>query len=156
MLDHPDPAVVGGLRVGRLARRIGGLLVDLGKLDLLELVLLVVDGGPDECRRRHRALRDRLFAVAHQLEVRLRRNRRAAVVRNVERGVDHVAAAMKRQHLRHFVTLRVRRLELQVDRAFAGSERTRARQRLVRRAMVGHALADQPGLSDEGPLGVFL
>ena len=44
-----------------LARRVGRLLVDLAEVDLLELVLVVVDHGPDERRRRHRALHADFF-----------------------------------------------------------------------------------------------
>ena len=76
---------------------------------------------------------------------------------DVERDVDHVAAAMERQRLHDLVAVGGDRLQLRVAarrrrrRAFA-----RTGQHLVRRAVIGHAVADEARLRDERAIGAAL
>jgi hypothetical protein len=135
-----------------LARRIGRDLVELAELDLLELVRFVVDHRPDVGRRRHRVVRALRLGVADELEVRIRRDRRGACVGDVVGDVDHVAAAMERENLVDFVAVGRDRVQLQLQRIGAWCELARARVRLIERAMVGHAFAQQPRLRDKRAL----
>ena len=121
--------VYAGLRLGSAAS-----LSISREVDLLELVLLVVDDRADERRGRHRALHADLLDVAHQLEIRFRLDRRRAGVRDLERDVDHVAAAMERQRLHDLVAVGGGRLQLHLQRVGARRKRARAGQRPRRRS----------------------
>ena len=156
MLDHRHPAVVGGLLVRQLARRIRGELVDVAELDLLIFLLFRIDGRAHERRRRAPARHHRLLRVARELEIGVGRQRRGAGIGDVEGRVDDVAAAMKRQHLHDLVAVGGGGGELQFHAVRAGREFAVARQRFVQRAMVGQPFAQQAGLRDAGALGIAL
>ena len=96
------------------------------------------------------------LGIARELEIGVRRDRCGAVVRDVEGDVDHVAAAMEGQHLDDLVAIRRGRLQLEVDAVRAGGELARPGESFVDRPMVGHALAEQSRLRDEGALGILL
>ena len=155
VLHHPHPAVVGILRVRQLAGRIGGQLVELGELDLLELVRLVVDDRPGVGNRGHRirALHALRLRVARQLEIGKRRDRGGRVVRDVVGDVDQVAAAMEREHLHDLVAVRGDRLQPEFEPVGARRELARARQRREHGAVVRHSLAEQSRLRDGGAFG---
>src|SRR5215467_6815885 len=97
MLDHAYPAVVGALGVWRLARRVRGELVELPKLDFLELVGFVVDDGPGIRSRRHRALNARRLGVAGELKVGVRGDWSGPGIGDLVSHVDDVAPAMERE-----------------------------------------------------------
>ena len=109
--------------------------------------------GPGVGDRRHRVVRALRLRVPRELEVGVRRDRRRGGVRDVVGDVDHVAAAMERQHLHDPVAVRGDRRELEVEPLRAGCELVRARLHGVRGPVVRHALAEQPRLRHERALG---
>ena len=153
MLDHRDPAVVRILGVRELAGRVGRFLVEFAEFDLLELVVLVVDHRAMKRHRRHRILRALGLRIAGELVVRERRDRRRAGIRDVVGDVDHVSAAVERQHLHDAIAVRRHRLQPQIDAIGASLEFARTRFGCVDSAMVGHSLTEETRLCDERPLG---
>jgi hypothetical protein len=137
MFDHSHPAVVGGLLVRELARRIGGELVDVAEFHFLVLALFGVEGGTHECRWRTPARRHRQLRVARKLKIRIGRQRRGAAIGHVEGHIDDVAAAMERQHLYDLGAIRRGGSQLQFDAIRAGSKFARTRKHLVQRAVIG-------------------
>lgn len=126
MLDHPDPAIVGGLLIRQLAVGVRRELVDVGKFDLLEFVLVVVDDRPHiRGGRTPRRRRDEL-AVACQLKVGVGGDWRRAAVGDLERGIDDIAAAVEGQRLHDFRARRRGRLELQCDGLSPGGKLARS------------------------------
>ena len=148
MLDHADPAVVGLGRERPLALRVGGELVDLREVDLLELVELVVDDRSGVRDRRPRALRQRGLGVARELVVRIGRLRLRGRVPHLERDVDDVAAAVERQRLRDRVAVGRGCLEPHVEAVLPRRELSRTRDDAVLSPMVRQSFAEQPRLRD--------
>src|SRR3990170_2425209 len=91
MLHEGEPAV------GRLLDVLGVALVEIRGMHFLELALLGIHGEADEALRAEGfgyGIRVRVgFAVVRQLKVRVRGERRGARIADLERDVDHVAAA---------------------------------------------------------------
>ena len=141
VLHHRDPAVVGVLGVRKLPGRVGRELVELAEFDLLELVGLVVDDRAGKRHRGHRVVRALRLRIARELVVGKRRDGRGAGIRDVVGDIDHVRAAMERQHLHDPIAVRRHRLQLEIDPIGAGRELARTRLGGVDGAMVRHALA---------------
>ena len=122
MLHHADPAVVGLVGEFRLA------LVDVGKRQLLVFVGFVVEHRTGVGRRRAPAPDAGRLAVAGELKIGDRRDRRGAGVGHCIAHVDQVAAAMEGQRLRHLGAIRRRGDELEVKLVRAGWRARAARE----------------------------
>jgi hypothetical protein len=153
MLDHADPAVVGGLGVRQLARRIRGELVDVAEFDLLVLVGLVIDRGPVNDEGAIELCVSCVLASRGQLEIRVRRYRRLRRIDDLVGDVDHVASAVERQHLNDLDTVGRAGLQLHIEMIHAGRELAWAGQWFVDRSMVRHPRTEQTRLRDKRPLG---
>ena len=135
MLHHRDPAVVGG------AGDVDLVLVDVAERDLLEVMLVRVDGRSDERVREARRF-DRL-AVAHELHVGARLDRSRADVLDFRVDADHVAAARERVGLDDLHAALDRRLEGQLQRFLSVLERAGAGDRRVDVVMIREIAADE-------------
>ena len=140
MLDHANPAVSQTLRRNaRLA------FFNVFEIYFLILFRLGVEHWPVECACPHRVVHPRGDAVTLQLEIRRRRNRRAAAVGDLLRHIDHVAAALEGIDQINFAAARNRRRQAHLQRARRAHVEI-ARRLRVKRIMIGHACAKQARL----------
>lgn len=126
------------------------VLVDVAEGDLLEVLLVGIDGRPEEGVREQRRFHRR--AVAHDFHVDGRRDRGRADVVDLGVDADHVAAAREGIGLHHLHAALLLRLEGQLHAVLAGRQRAGVARRrrvqvvVVREVAARHAGARQVGV----------